>query len=72
MRDRHGKVDQVAVMVERVVRTTDHAALCDIGGEEHWLPWSQIDKGSEIEGTGDAGLAYIPRWLADEKGIEVD
>lgn len=66
------RYEQVTIHVENVVKTTDKAALCEVNGEEHWIPWSQIDPGSEIESEGDSGLAYIPRWLADEKGIEVD
>lgn len=64
--------EQVEVYVDRVVRQTERAALCLIGNEEVWLPWSQIDEGSEIERDGDSGVAYIPRWLAEDKELEFD
>lgn len=64
--------DQVEIYVDRLVRQTDKAALCLIDGEEVWLPWSQIDDGSEIERNGDSGVAYIPRWLADQKHLNYD
>ena len=63
--------DQVTLQVDDVLKTTKFAALCLIDGEEHWLPWSKMDEGSEIETEGDAGKCYIPRWLAIEKGIEI-
>lgn len=64
--------DQVQVFVEKLLRQTDRAAHCLIDGEKHWLPWSQIDSGSDISYDGDSGLVYIPRWIAEEKGIEYE
>lgn len=61
--------EQVEVYVDNVKAVTDEAVLCEIEGEETWLPWSQIDDGSEIEGVGDEGTIWIPQWLASEKGI---
>lgn len=66
---RDDRYDLVEVEVDRVIRTTDKAVLCLIEDEEIWLPWSQIDEGSEIESVGDSGTIYIPQWLADEKGL---
>lgn len=62
--------DQVEIQVDKLIRQTDNAALCLIDGEEIWLPWSQIDPGSDIEKDGDSGRAYIPVWLAREKGLD--
>lgn len=64
--------EQVEVYVDRLIRQTEKAALCRIDGEEMWLPWSQIDEGSEIAKDGDSGTVYIPRWLAVDKGLEID
>jgi hypothetical protein len=64
--------EQVEIYVNRLVRQTDKAALCLIDGEEVWLPWSQIDEGSEIERDGDSGSAYIPRWLAEKHNLNYD
>lgn len=62
----------VTVMVDRLIRQTDNAALCSIDGEEVWLPWSQIDEGSEIASNGDSGEVYIPRWLAEKKNLNYE
>lgn len=59
----------IEVYVDRVIKTTDKAALCNIDGDNCWLPWSLIGEGSEIESVGDSGVAYIPYWLAEEKGL---
>jgi hypothetical protein len=64
--------EQVAIHVDRLIRQTSGAALCEIDGEEIWLPWSQIDEDSEISKDGDSGTAYIPRWLADAEGVEYE
>jgi site-specific DNA-methyltransferase (adenine-specific) len=66
------RYEQVAIEVDELLRQTEKAALCLIGDEEVWLPWSQIDKGSEIAKDGDSGTVYIPRWLADDKGLEYE
>ena len=59
--------DSVKVVVDGVVHTTQKAALCEIGGKQHWLPFSQMR--GEIEEAGDCGDLLIPRWLADDKGL---
>jgi hypothetical protein len=61
--------EQVEVFVDKLVRQTDKAALCDIDGDEIWIPWSQIGDGSGIEKDGDSGTIYIPRWLAEEHDL---
>jgi hypothetical protein len=67
-----GRHDQVAVQVDLLIRQTEKAALCEIDGEEVWLPWSQIDEGSDIKKDGDSGTVYIPRWLAEDKDLEYE
>jgi hypothetical protein len=66
------RYDQVEVSVDQLIRQTEKAALCLIGDQEVWLPWSQIDESSDIKKDGDAGSAYIPRWLAEEKDLEYE
>lgn len=60
----------VYVQVDRIVRETDKALLCDIGGEEMWLPKSQIaDADDYCDGDEDVEIA-ITDWLAKEKGLD--
>lgn len=59
----------IEIYVDKLIRQSDLAALCLIDGEEAWLPWSQIDEGSEIAKDGDSGTIWIPEWLADAKGL---
>jgi len=56
-----------------VVRVTALALLVNIDGDEYWLPKSQLkDEGDlgEASEAGDKGSIAIPRWLAEDKGIE--
>ena len=59
----------VEVRFERVVKTTGSAALLEIDGEEHWIPFSQI-AGEEPEEGDEDGVIEIPRWLVDDRGID--
>lgn len=56
-----------------VVRMTDAAILIDHGGDSNvWVPKSQITDftpGPEGEGLEHAESIFIPRWLAEEKGL---
>lgn len=61
--------EQIEVYVDRLIRQTDKAGLFLIEGDEHWLPWSQVDS-EDVESNGDSGTIYIPRWLAEEKGLD--
>lgn len=53
----------------RGVKETDLAVLCEIDGEEHWIPKSQIDDDSEVYGEDHEGTLVISQWIADQKGI---
>lgn len=71
------RFELVDVFVERLVAKTKLAALCETeDGDEVWIPWSQIDPSSDLdEGSehgrdGESGTIYIPRWLAEEKGLD--
>ena len=53
-----------------VVRSTANAGLFRLSdGEEHWIPWSQIDAGS-VDRDGDVGTLVCSKWIAQQKGIE--
>jgi len=59
----------VYVEVDRIVKETDKAFLCDIGGEEVWLPKSQIsDPEDYSEGDEDVGMS-VTDFIAHEKGL---
>jgi hypothetical protein len=49
---------------------TDSAILCDIEGEEIWIPKSQIDDDSEVYEMGTNGDLVITQWIARKKGLE--
>ena len=57
-------IDNVFVKAE-----TDRAILCDIDGDEHWIPKSQISDDSEVYQDGDEGDLVITEWLANQKGL---
>lgn len=59
----------VEFKVTNVKAVTAMAMLCVIDDEEHWLPLSQIEE-TDCEARGDSGFVLIPRWLADEKGLQ--
>jgi hypothetical protein len=59
----------VDVEVDAVTVETDKAILCLVGTKEVWIPKSQIDNSSEVQGEGDDGTLVIPEWLAIEKGL---
>ena len=50
---------------------TEKALHVEVAGhpEPVWIPKSQLDEESDIEHRGDAGVFYIPAWLAKEKGL---
>lgn len=64
------RYDPVEIEEVTVVRETEKALLCKIEGVEHWIPKSQINDDSEVYEEGGEGTLIIPRWLADEKGID--
>ena len=69
---RNSQYEQVEVEVDRLVRQTDKAGLFLIAGQEVWLPWSQIGEDSEVKDDDDAGMIYIPRWLAEKHELEYE
>ena len=56
-----------------IVAKGGRAILCNVEGEEFWIPHSEITNDSELDGKsdkGDEGTLAIKRWLAEERGIE--
>lgn len=47
-----------------ILRSTAKAKLVRIGGEEHWIPVSQIKH-------NHSDCLRISKWIADQKGITV-
>lgn len=40
--------------------------------ELRWVPKSQLDPDSEVQGKFDKGTLRVKRWIAEEKGLEID
>lgn len=53
----------------KVIRDSGTAILCEVDGEEVWIPKSQIDDDSEVYKAGTDGKLIIPEWLATDKGL---
>jgi hypothetical protein len=52
-----------------VKRETEKALLCEIDGEEVWIPKGQIDDDSEVYEMGTEGTLIISKWIAEQKGL---
>lgn len=64
------RYEEVEIEVDNLKAQTEKAGLFVIDGEEVWLPWSQIGGGSNVTKNGESGVICIPRWLAEEKGLD--
>ncbi len=51
------------------IRETEKALLCEIGGDEMWIPQSVIDDDSECYKEGDEGDLVVARWWAEKNGL---
>ena len=51
------------------LKETDQALLCEIEGEERWIPKSQIDDDSEVYAEGHTGLLVVNEWWAEREGL---
>ncbi|KKN72202.1 hypothetical protein LCGC14_0413390 [marine sediment metagenome] len=69
MRKSKGMAEPVRISDVTVVRETDLALLCDIEGEEYWIPKSQIHDDSEVYEDGTEGDLVISAWLAKQKDL---
>jgi hypothetical protein len=55
-----------------LLREGDKAALFLIDGEEHWIPWSQIEDGTAPTKVGESATMCITKWIAEQKEIDGD
>jgi hypothetical protein len=65
------RFEPVDVYFDDVIRETDSAVLFDAGGQEIWLPLSQISNAVPrvlAPGCGEGHLE-IPMWLAEDRGL---
>ena len=53
----------------KAIKETDLALLCEIDGEEYWIPKSQIDDESEVYAEDHEGTLVVTEWIAKEKGL---
>jgi len=58
------RIDDVKCIAE-----TDSAILCEIDGDEVWLPLSQVSDDSEVYCKGDEGTLIISAWIASQKNL---
>jgi hypothetical protein len=52
------------------VRETDMAALFEIDGEQHWIPWSQIEDNGEKFRAQHVYTIYITEWWAQKEQLD--
>jgi hypothetical protein len=53
----------------KAIKSTDAAVLCEIDGEEMWIPQSQIHDDSEVWKEGDEGKLVVSQWIAKKKDL---
>ena len=51
-----------------VIHETEKALLCQIKGEEHWIPKSVIDDDSEVWKNGQEGELVVAEWWTEKNG----
>ena len=62
-------MDYVAIEIDEIIAATDKAVLCDIDGEEIWIPRSVIDGGDSLD-IGDNGEIEVAEWFAKKEGFD--
>lgn len=60
--------DECIIIADLIVAKTSKAILCEFGGEQKWLPLSQVDGDAEIDDTNVSIAA--PFWLVEKSGLE--
>lgn len=67
------KSKEVTVKFEdvRCLRETEKGLLCLVGGDEHWIPKSQVSDDSEVFNADEnnEGTLVVSEWIAREKGL---
>jgi hypothetical protein len=56
--------DHPVTLSGRLVREGGMALLCEIDGQQVWVPRSQLLVGTTVQHVGDQGEIVIPHWLA--------
>lgn len=51
-----------------VLHETEMAVLCEVDGDEVWIPRSVIEDGEDLE-TGDTGDIEVAEWFAIKEGL---
>ena len=59
----------VTIQVDRIKHATDRAFLCIIGGEEVWLPCSQVNDPNAFQSGDEDVEMEITEWIAEQKGL---
>ena len=49
---------------------TDKAVLCDVQGNEVWIPKGQIHDDSEVFARNGKGRLVVTQWIAEQKKID--
>lgn len=56
-----------------VLKVSEKALKCEIDGDIHWMPISQIIKAesdlTDRSEAGDEGTLVVTEWIATEKGL---
>lgn len=53
-----------------VLHETEAALLCEIDGQQVWIPKSQIDDDSEVYNAATSGgTLVVSQWIAEQKGL---
>lgn len=63
-RDETAHFDDVTALA-----ATDRAVLCEIHGQQYWVPQSQIHEDSEVWKRGDKGTLVVTQWWAEQRGL---
>jgi hypothetical protein len=63
--------DDPTVSFQRVTckKATEKALLCDIDGQDFWIPVSQVHPDSEVYDEDHEGTLVVSEWIAKQKGL---
>jgi len=61
--------EYVEIEVDEVCQECDNSLRVLIEGETVFIPFSQIEEGTEVPGIGEEGTLCVTRWIADQKGL---
>lgn len=59
----------VTLEAVEAIAQTDKALLCEIEGDQYWVPQSQIDDDSEVYERGHSGKLVVTEWWARKNGL---